>query len=691
MKKEQMISIRVSCLILMLLFGIAVQISTVRFTVSASPTTWNVYAGESIQAAIDGASAGDTIIVHNTTTYSEALYIDKTLTIKAVDTPTIQGKASFMTNYIGSPWTRSATIFVVNATNVIIDGFTVKGVGPSQDVIVYVYSSGQIKNCHISGNTAEDMYSIDVEARASDLTINKCTIDGFGRIGVYMANCTGGVYSSTIIGQVYGDEGLVNYGIEIENHQGVRGNLEIIGNTIYNCDNTFSPEPLWSSAAIIIDTWSEYEGPYPSSTVNMTCNNIYDNYLGIEICKNALSFAHYNNIYNNRYGVVSTPDYLNVNATFDARYNWWGSTTGPYHTTLNPTGLGNEVSDNVAFNPWLQTIKIPPLFHDITIFKLTATPEMLLAGQIVNINVTVKNVGNMFETFNLGTTYGTFNPQTKVETITDLAPGDTRTFYYQWDTTGEHTGVHNATAIAGPVYGEIYLFDNIKIAYVRIVSFIPAATTLKLVPSTLKGLQHGHINVNVTINDLDAYWDLAGFDIKIAYNTTMLDAIQLTLGDFSKKFNLTFEVLTEINDAEGYVEMVYLWDIRYPETRLHPFGSGTLFTIQFLATQTGQDDIKFEYVSLAAFPNATKWYTDLSEPITCTTENGVVHIGIPILEDVNADGKVDILDVVIAAAAYASRPGNPNWNPYADLDGDGKITILDLVRITVRYGYKYDP
>mgnify|MGYP006279419505 CR=1 FL=1 len=36
----------------------------------------------------------------------------------------------------------------------------------------------------------------------------------------------------------------------------------------------------------------------------------------------------------------------------DALKNWWGDATGPYHATNNTAGQGNEVSDNVLFEPW---------------------------------------------------------------------------------------------------------------------------------------------------------------------------------------------------------------------------------------------------------------------------------------------------------------------------------------------------
>lgn len=37
----------------------------------------------------------------------------------------------------------------------------------------------------------------------------------------------------------------------------------------------------------------------------------------------------------------------------NASNNWWGSSSGPFHPTLNPTGTGNAVSDNVDFIPFL--------------------------------------------------------------------------------------------------------------------------------------------------------------------------------------------------------------------------------------------------------------------------------------------------------------------------------------------------
>jgi hypothetical protein len=59
---------------------------------------------------------------------------------------------------------------------------------------------------------------------------------------------------------------------------------------------------------------------------------------------------------NGHYGVqnVTSTD------TVDARYNWWGYATGPYHPTLNPSGKGDTVSNYVKFIPWLPNPPIIP-------------------------------------------------------------------------------------------------------------------------------------------------------------------------------------------------------------------------------------------------------------------------------------------------------------------------------------------
>jgi len=59
-----------------------------------------------------------------------------------------------------------------------------------------------------------------------------------------------------------------------------------------------------------------------------------------------------------------------VNAT----YNWWGSASGPYNNITNTNGTGDNVTDNVLYEPWLtKTVKInnPPTLSNGSVSPLS--------------------------------------------------------------------------------------------------------------------------------------------------------------------------------------------------------------------------------------------------------------------------------------------------------------------------------
>ncbi|MBU4255958.1 MAG: hypothetical protein KKB04_01725, partial [Candidatus Thermoplasmatota archaeon] len=59
---------------------------------------------------------------------------------------------------------------------------------------------------------------------------------------------------------------------------------------------------------------------------------------------------HCNIYHNTQFGVHSLDS---QGYKVDARYNWWGSGTGPYHPGTNPDGTGDNVSALVNYNPWI--------------------------------------------------------------------------------------------------------------------------------------------------------------------------------------------------------------------------------------------------------------------------------------------------------------------------------------------------
>ena len=60
---------------------------------------------------------------------------------------------------------------------------------------------------------------------------------------------------------------------------------------------------------------------------------------------------------NTTYGVYNGTSTLTVNATF----NYWGSSSGPYHATTNPLGTGNKVSNYVDYGNVVQSVNGSPV------------------------------------------------------------------------------------------------------------------------------------------------------------------------------------------------------------------------------------------------------------------------------------------------------------------------------------------
>ena len=95
-----------------------------------------------------------------------------------------------------------------------------------------------------------------------------------------------------------------------------------------------------------------------------------------------------------------------TNIVTDARWNWWGDSTGPYHATINPNGGGDVVHGNVELIPWRTDTTFfpngvpeqdPPLPRDLTLsvypnpFNPTATLQFAVPepGEVM---LTVFNV-----------------------------------------------------------------------------------------------------------------------------------------------------------------------------------------------------------------------------------------------------------------------------------------------------------
>jgi len=330
--------------------------------------------GDYVQNAINDALPGETVKLGDGT-----YELDTGLTIgigKAITLESVNGAASTtlrptedVTYAIDITATGSATY------GVTIDGITFDrlrsgiyfsyGVyDQSADYITvqncvfnYIYNRGVMltstnaafTNGTISNNTftngggdppASTDAAIDIRASASyaisGITISGNTITGQKGKGVYLAgDSTYNVSSVSITSNTITN--ATSYGIQGYTHTDT---ISIISNTI---------------------TGSYEDGIDVQGTAYTIKKNAVTGNLGDGIDVEATSASHlinYNDIYNNTgYGV----NVRSAVSTVDAKYNWWGSATGPTYTAAtgasvdvsNPEGTGENITDRVTYYEWL--------------------------------------------------------------------------------------------------------------------------------------------------------------------------------------------------------------------------------------------------------------------------------------------------------------------------------------------------
>lgn len=95
--------------------------------------------------------------------------------------------------------------------------------------------------------------------------------------------------------------------------------------------------------------------------------------------------VNYCDIYNNlQYGI----DNVNQSFNVDARWNWWGSNTGPTHSG-NPGGTGQAVTDSVNYTPFFSTGSMNPLLGNVSLNGVVQAYDASLILKFV-----VDSVGN---------------------------------------------------------------------------------------------------------------------------------------------------------------------------------------------------------------------------------------------------------------------------------------------------------
>jgi len=168
-----------------------------------------------------------------------------------------------------------------------------------------------------------------------------------------------------------------------------------------------------------------------------------------------------------------------------------------------------------------------------------------------------------------------------------------------------------------------------------------------------------------------AVTDIAIIDVAATKNTinqrftTRINVTAENRGDFDETFNITIYA----NSTEAGKQTVIL-------------SNGSSITVSF--TWNTSDFAKGNY-TISAVADSVLGETNIADNIFI---DGWVFVAMP--GDINADGTVDIFDLVIIALHYNEviPPSTPWPLPPEDINGDNNIDLFDLVVVAIHFGEK---
>ena len=166
-------------------------------------------------------------------------------------------------------------------------------------------------------------------------------------------------------------------------------------------------------------------------------------------------------------------------------------------------------------------------------------------------------------------------------------------------------------------------------------------------------------------------FDMAGWQFDITFDPTALEAISVSEGNFLKTGGTTLFQGGTIDNAAGKIEGISA--IRLSTRGIS--GTGTLLQVTFKAKSAGETELTLQNFQLG---NITGESFPAGPHQVRITVEGRLATG-----DVNRDGQVSILDLILIARELGKRvPAN---SP-VDVNSDGVVSILDLILVSQGIG-----
>lgn len=723
----------------------AVLIATLAFVnVSvghASAAMHYVNPGESIQAAVNAADPGDTIIVRDGT-YTENVDVNKQLIIRSENGPA---------NCVIRAVNPNDHVFEVTADNVTINGFTVTGATGRSMAGIYLGGGVEyatISNNSISGNHRGVIlsYSDNNTLSANNITSSDISTDGgmYPGIGIVLDhsnansildntisfnNCMGIDFYFSAFNRILRNEISNNFaGIYMN-----RGsNNTISANNVTSNEQCLSFEGAGNVNNILYlnnfirGRWSNFMAPDSRNTWNSPeeitytyRGNTYTSYLGNYWNDYTGSDADGDGIGETPYSIGSDADNYPLMEPFE---NYVGG--APLDTTppVWPEGSRLEASDITQTSLSL-TWTAATDNVGVTAYRISCNGQQIaeVPGDVLNYQVTDLVPGTQY-TFQVQAGDAAGNWSTDGPSVTATTQPPTEEAFLYFDPPQYHLTVGETVAVSLIVRNAVDLYGiDVQLHFdPAVVEVTPGGLTIGDIVAGLTVDTHTYFDNDtglvrvVTSRRGDQYQE--GFTgtgelFRVTFRGRAPDATSLSFGPVKLSDSQGQEI--SCTTEAGFIEVVPFVTVR-GQVRLQGvrgYAGGVQLSLvdqtgREVASTTSSTDGNYEFSrthdgnpippgTYRVIAVKTPGYLRAASP-EFTVTGDIYEFELLPLEllagDISGDNIVDIDDLLILRGAYDTIQGEENYHPAADLNANGKVDLFDLVLLARNYtkeGFAY--
>jgi len=214
-----------------------------------------------------------------------------------------------------------------------------------------------------------------------------------------------------------------------------------------------------------------------------------------------------------------------------------------------------DLTDNEFLDGVVEVyVEQPPIHHDVAVLNVLPNSSFVYVGETVEIAVTVKNLGDVSESFTVTSYYDSLVIGNLL--VENLEPSTEKTLLFYWTTIGLSEGNYTLSARASVVSGEENLDNNFfedGIVEVETKPPVPIhdIAIISVVPSTSLVYIGDVLDVNITVKNKGD--ETETFNLTLYYNSSIIDTVLVENLMPSSELTLVFQWNTSDVSSGKYV------------------------------------------------------------------------------------------------------------------------------------------